>query len=484
MEFPNDILVCHQLIARLIETTEQQSVLIGQLHDQNKSLLTKVSVLESKVKELESKLQQNSKNSHKPPSSDPFRAKPAFTRKRGGKRGGQPGHTGHSLELSLDVDIEVPLIVEVCGHCGKEWDTEELALHSVRQEIDIPEPKTVVTEYQSLSWRCGCGHCNLGAYPEQISAPVQYGPRIKTLGVLLNAHYNLSMKKTGQLMEDLYGVKLNDGTQQNNNAKAFQLLEVEEHYIVGQLQASQVAHLDETGIRYEGKRFWLHVACTQFFTMLFVSKRRGKDAHQEDASILHGFKNWIIHDCWATYFLFQLCRHGICGAHLLRELTALIERDSKWAVKMKALLLELYEKSDRGNSTVPKKGRAEILKRYASILKEADLEEPPPKVSNKGKPKQTKGRNLFDRLGKHKDAVLAFAWYKEVPFTNNLAERAIRPTKTKNKVSGCFRTENGAKIYARVQSFVSTVRKHGLNPFNELYAIFSGSTPEYRSVPT
>jgi transposase len=484
MELPSDISVCHQFIHRLVETAEQQTVLIGQLTAQNKSLLVKVSELQAKVKELESKLGQNSKNSHKPPSSDPFRIKPAFARRRGGKSGGQEGHKGHTLELSVAVDIEIPLIVEHCENCSNARGSAALFLHSVRQEVDIPEPKTVVTEYQVWGWGCGCGHCNLGAYPERISAPVQYGPRIKAFGVILNGDYNLSMEKTGRLVGDMYGVNLNDSTQQSNNEKAYDLLEPEEQYIAGQVQASEVAHFDETGIRYEGKRYWLHVACTSLFALFFVSKRRGKDAHEADASILQGFKNWAIHDCWATYFLFHLCKHGVCGAHLLRELTALIERGSKWAVKMKALLLEMYEKSEKGKGILPLAERPGILQRYEQILKEADLEEPPPTSKPKGKPKQTKGRNLFDRLKKHQDSVLAFAWNKEVPFTNNLAERAIRPAKTKNKVSGCFRTENGAKTYARVQSFVATVRKHGLNPFNELYALFSGDTPRYRCVPT
>jgi len=191
---------------------------------------------------------------------------------------------------------------------------------------------------------------------------------------------------------------------------------------------------------------------------------------------------WAVHDCWPTYFQFTDCKHAVCGAHLLRECNALIEQGSKWAGQFHAFLLDLYHQTDRGKSKLPQKKHHKILRRYQKLLRLAEHEEPPPQQRLRGKPKQAKGRNLLDRLTKHQNAVMAFAFHQQVPFTNNQAEMDIRPTKTKMKVSGCFRTQYGAEIYARVQSFVSTVRKQGFNPFNELFTVLSGGKPEYSSI--
>ncbi len=211
------------------------------------------------------------------------------------------------------------------------------------------------------------------------------------------------------------------------------------------------------------------MASSDRYTYLFVHPQRGAAAHQADMSILPSYQNWAVHDCWATYFNFTACRHAICGAHLLREFTGLEESGSKWAKNFHAFLLDLYERSDSGKAMIYTGERPEILLSYQALLEQADMEEPPPTQKPRGKPKKTKGRNLLDRLTKHQDAVLAFAFHTEVPFSNNQAERDIRPTKTKMKVSGCFRTHYGVEIYARIQSFISTVRKLQFNPFNELY---------------
>ena len=202
-----------------------------------------------------------------------------------------------------------------------------------------------------------------------------------------------------------------------------------------------------------------------------------------------------MHDCWASYFHYDGCRHAICGAHLLRELQALVEQGSIWADRMRDLLRYAYTKSDEGTSTV---SDFDFLARhYDRICQMADGEEPPPKYRYKNKrPKKSKGRNLMERLVQHKDSVLAFAKYPEIPFTNNQAERDVRPAKIKQKMAGCtslsawlldvrpakikqkmagcFRTLRGARIYARIQSFISTARKQQLNVFNELVATFGG----------
>ena len=214
------------------------------------------------------------------------------------------------------------------------------------------------------------------------------------------------------------------------------------------------------------------------YTYLFIHSQRGKKALWDIDSILPNFKNWAVHDCWSSYFKFTDCTHAICGAHLLRELTALIEKDIKWAALFKTYLLALYHLSDKGTTQLSPQEQQRALLLFDEIWKVGDAEEPPAQksASGRGKPKGTKGRNLLTRLKKHQTAVLAFAFNEAVPFTNNQAERDLRPAKTKQKIAGSFRTLEGAKIYARVFGFISTARKHQLSVFKELKLAFSGKT--------
>jgi transposase len=462
MELPNDISGCHSMIKELAVLVERLTL---------------------RVKELESQLKGNSRNSSRPPSSDSFRSKPAFPRKPGGKVGGKFGHDGGTLKMVEKADFVVEHKAGVCARCGKVHFQEPLNIRGRRQVFDIPPPKIEVTEHRVLDWVCcGCARENSGKFPDSVTAPAQYGLRLQTTGVLLNNAYNIPRNKVQLVFNDLFGVSLNESTLQAHNRTAFARLENEEAHIKGQLLQSELVHFDETGF-YVGKaRFWEHVASNEHYTHLFVHANRGEIAHQNGQSVLPGYQNWAVHDCWASYFLFKGCKHAVCGAHLLRELTALIENGSIWAKKCHQMLLDLYERTQKGMASLPQKQHATVFKDLEEILKQAHEEEPPPVQKARGKPKKSKGRNLLDRLQKHTDAVLAFVVHQNVPFTNNQAERDIRPTKSKMKVSGCFRTIEGANIYARVQAFVSTVRKLQFNPFNELYTVLSGGIPEYRLI--
>jgi transposase len=488
MELPNDISSCHRIIRELVGVLEglkpQLEGYVQQIEAQRiqiESQQNQIVRLELRVKELESQLKQNSHNSSRPPSSDSFRTKPAFPRTPGGKIGGKFGHDGGTLKMVEKADFIVEHKTSVCAVCGKTHFQEPLNVRGRRQVFDIPAPKIEVTEHRVLDWVCcGCAHENSGKFPGSVSASTQYGLRLQTTGVLFNNAYNIPRNKVQLIFKDLFGVNVNESTLQTHNELAFAGLETEETHIKNQLLQSEKVHFDETGI-YVGKaRIWEHVASNERFTHLFVHAKRGELAHHDGQSILPGYQNWAVHDCWASYFLFKGCKHAVCGAHLLRELTALIENGSIWAKKGHQMLLDLYERTEKGLAGLPKKEHAAVFKDFQKILEQADKEEPPPVQKPRGKPKKSKGRNLLDRLQKHTDAVLAFVVHKEVPFTNNQAERDIRPTKTKMKVSGCFRTTEGANIYARVQGFVSTVRKLHFNPFNELHTVLSGGIPEYR----
>ncbi len=497
MDLPNDIASCHRIILELasmlegikpqlegyVQQIETQRNQIKVQSEQIEAQRIQIGELELRMKELESQKNQNSRNSSRPPSSDMYRKKPAFPRVKGGKVGGKEGHEGGTLKMVAHADKFIKHNAKLCAHCGKVHSQERLVMRGRRQVFDIPPPCLEVTEHQVLDWVCDdCQYENCGSFPAEVSAPTQYGLRLQTMSVLFNNAYAIPRNKIQLIFKDLYGATLNEGTLQSQQEFAYAQLEEEEAHIKTQLLQGHTVHYDETGF-YVGKdRYWEHGTSNERYTYLFIHPKRGKDAHEVDVSILPHFKQWAVHDCWATYFHFLDCKHAVCGAHLLREFNALIENGSKWATQFHAFLLDLYRQTDHGKGKLPLGKQAGVLARYKKLLKLADREEPPPIRRPRGKPKQTKGRNLFDRLTKYQQAVLAFAFHQEVPFTNNQAERDIRPTKTKMKVSGCFRTEYGAEIYARIQSFVSTVRKLQFNPFNELYTVLSGGIPEYRSV--
>lgn len=438
--------------------------------------VAKVELHEARIKELEEKLKQNSSNSHRPPSSDGLKkppVKPAFPRKSGKRQGGQPGHKGKTLKMVSNPDhikVHAPI---VCT-CGEDLRLTTKTTLEKRQVFDLPEPKLEVTEHQIQSCTCtNCGKLNTGSFPKEVPARVQYGSGVRTLTVLLYNGMNLPYGKIRQLFTDLFGYELNESTQINAQSRCATNLEPIESQIRQALLNSLVNHYDETGLRVAGKLHWMHNCSNEKLTYLFVHPKRGKKALNSDYSDFPRYTGWAIHDRWPSYFLYQNCQHADCGAHLLRDLQSLIDKGSNWASQMHELLMEAYTKSNYGKSICS--NLKTVQKRYDQILRKAQKEEPPPIQRFKGKrPWKTKGRNLLEHFEKFKQAVLAFAENEHVPFTNNLAERDVRPAKTKQKVSGCFRTLNGAQKYARIQAFISTARKQQLNVFNELLAIFNG----------
>jgi transposase len=242
------------------------------------------------------------------------------------------------------------------------------------------------------------------------------------------------------------------------------------------LQSGHVGHVDETGIRIHKKLNWLHVFSSLRATYLFVHPKRGKAAIDSGQSIIPAFKNWLVHDCWNSYFHFRDARHALCNAHIIRELQSVIDNDenatSSWANEMQNLLLEVH----RRDFSERIKNQLFINQTYYKICRQGLAAEPPAKKSKnkRGKIKNSKARNLLHRFIKHKQSILAFAYNENVPFTNNLAERDIRPAKIKLKISNVFRSDKGARSYARIQSFISTARKNGKNILSEIYNTFNG----------
>jgi transposase len=462
MDSSMDISELHALIRDLLAR-------VSMLEGENAVLQSENATLRAEILALKARLGQDSSNSNNPPSSDGYTKKPAaaFNRKTGKKAGGQLGHEGHSLSFAVP-DVSHIHHATCCKHCGGIFsvgDSHYMGIQERRQVWDMPVPKLEVVEHCVGVHVC-CGAEHVGTFPTEVTSRIQYGVNLATLSSLLTTEYRLSYEKTSELLGELYGCPVNVSTISSFNAALYEDLAVVEETIVEEILKSDIAHFDETGMRVEGKLHWFHVACTSMFCYFYVHAKRGKEAIQSTASLLPRFLGWALHDCWASYFNVDNCKHALCGAHLLRELKALIDNGSHWAKEMHQFLMECYEYSLKGTETVPDPDV--WLLQYKKICEKADKEEPAPVAQKRGKPKNTKGRNLLNRLVAHQDGVTAFALYEEVPFTNNCAEQAIRHLKIKQKISMSFRTVQGAKIYARIQGTINTIKKHKMNLFQTI----------------
>jgi len=440
-----------------------------------------ITALKAVIADLTARLTLNSTNSHKPPSSDGLAKKPlikpALPKEAGKKVGGQPGHPGKTLQLVERPDVIHTHQATQCHQCGLPCQGPGQVV-ARRQVFDLPQPRLWIEEHRLVAHQCACGCVQTGQFPAHILAPVQYGPRIQAQSVLLNVDYRIPFAKLAQLWADLTGYAYNPATLVSTQTALHEQLTPIEEQIKMQLTQARVCHFDETGVRVAGRLQWLHVASNERATHLFVHLKRGQQALLSAQSVFGQCHNWIVHDCWASYFSAGKGRHSLCGAHLLRELAALIEQGSRWAGAMHGYLLDAYRASRHG--PISPDEQAHWRSRYEQLCGQADEEELPMLVFFKadgrsGRAKRSKGRNLLDRLIGHQQAVLAFAFEVGVPFSNNQAERDLRPVKVKQRVSGCFRTESGAAVYARIAGFVSTMRKNGQNVVDQLASVLSGS---------
>ena len=446
----------------------------------NIKLSAHLSQLEERVKELEDRLNKNSSNSSKPPSSDEF-VKPKSQRKKSGKNpGGQKGRKGKTLKMSDNPDQVVTHQVISCECCGFRLEEVQPERIEKRQEYDIPPQKMIVIEHHSERKKCpSCSHQNSAPFPPGIKLPVQYGPLLKSMLVYLNQYQLIPYKRTVELIEDVYGHKLSEGMLFNSINSTYEALQPVEEQTIELLLNTPVNHVDETGLRIEGKLQWLHVLCNDKLTHYDCHGKRGMKA-LEDIGILTRYAGTIIHDYWKPYFKLS-CRHGLCNAHHLRELTGITELTGQaWPEELSNLLLEIKEtllEHQRKGIQLSKDELAAFSERYDLIIEKGYLENPPPKESplkKRGRKKQSKARNLLNRLSEHKGDALAFMYDDRISFDNNQAERDIRMVKVKQKISGVFRSEQGAKMFCRIRSYISMVKKNSLPVLDAINGALQG----------
>ena len=435
-----------------------------------------------RIQKLEDKVAKTSRNSGKPPSSDGYKkGKPKSLRKKSGRKsGGQKGHQGHTLKMSETPDKVTVHSVAQCKGCGHQL--QEVAAMQVqkRQVFDIPPVKVSVEEHQAETKICPkCTATNVAEFPSNVTQPVQYGARLKAQISYLNNYQLLPWQRTCDLIEDFYQHRPAEGIVGAANACMVQQIDPSIDLIAQQLQNAPVAHFDESGLRVGSKLHWLHVASTPSLTYYHVDAKRGKDG-MDAAGILPQFSGWAVHDHWKSYFRFDECQHALCNVHHLRELQFMIDRyQQRWATDMIDLLLDIKQTiADLPDTHTQLCDSIQLAfsKRYDSILADGfDANPQPPQPAGKrGRPAQTPPKNLLDRLRDFKSETLAFMTDLRVPFDNNLAERDVRMVKVKQKVSGSFRTLSGAETFCAIRSYISTVRKHGLNVITELYQALCG----------
>jgi len=451
--------------------------------------LTRIDELEQQVakqneriQKLEDQLAKNSRNSGKPPSSDGLK-KPktrSLRRQSGKSKGGQKGHKGQTLKMVSNPHHREVRPLTSCPHCTQDLSQVTAIDHERRQLFDLPPVEIEVTEYEAEIKQCP--HCQQQAkatFPEQLTAPVQYGPRLKAQAVYLNQYQLLPWARTCEALGDLYNHRPTEAFLQESLQSCHQQIMPSLAEIKETLKTEKVAHFDETGMRVFGKLHWVHVASTLGLTYYDVHERRGQIG-MRDIGILPEFPGRAIHDHFKSYRQFKNCLHGYCNAHHLRELQFVTDQyQQAWAVQMSQLLLDIkaaVARAPANNRSLSPYRCKQFADTYDKILAEGFAVNPvPERTGNKGRPKQPPPKNLLDRLQKNKQQVLAFMYDFRVPFTNNLAERDVRMVKVKEKISGSFRTMNGAKIFCAIRSYISTVRKQGLNVLDALEFALCGN---------
>ena len=441
--------------------------------------------IDTRLQKLEDRVVKNSKNSGKPPSSDGLnKPSPKSGRKRHGrKNGGQFGHPGQRLKAVDEPDhIEVHAVDE-CEHCRKSMRTTKVLRYEKRQVFDIPPVRMEVTEHRAEVKHCtSCGKESKGVFPQDVSQPVQYGQGVKSKATYLHQYQLIPLERVSETFADFYGQALADGTiveacqEAAENVKKV-MAAVKKHLT----ELEKVVHFDETGLRINLKLYWLHVASTPRLTYYEVHSKRGKKA-MDDIDILANLRGRAVHDGLQSYFGYDKPTHGLCNEHHRRELEFLAERyPQEWVGKFTNLLFEIKAAVDLARPIQPSLSEAQLQdfnRRYDEIVEQGLLANPPPaealtEKKTRGRKKQSPPKNLLDRLRDHKSAVLAFMYDFNVPFDNNQAERDIRMMKVKQKVSGCFRSDRGAKAFALVRAYISTARKNKQNVLQALRLAFA-----------
>jgi transposase len=437
------------------------------------------------IEELQRRLGRNSSNSGKPPSSDPVfdkQAKPRerSSRERGARRPGkQPGGDSATMNLVNDPDETVPCPPSQCAGCGGDLTGAPVTGIQRRQvtEAQAPPPPKV-TEYVVQAKECGrCGATTVGEAPAHASGRAQFGPETHALAANLLVGHHVPVKRSTILLMQMAGVATSTGWMASVRGKAVALLEGGGFvaHVRDLLRSAPAVHADETPARAGGKLAYVHVACTRYLTLMHTGGRSAADI--DAGGVLPGYAGVIVRDGYAGYSHLTDAAHAWCGAHLLRELKDLYEFEpaaQAWAKDMAGLLCDANRAAQAaragGKTVLEEAVLTALVARYRALTSEGF-------AGNYYRTTSAAAAavRLSRRFRDFEDMILRFATNPgTVDFTNNEAERSVRPVKVQMRSSGgCWRTLQGLADFALVQSYLSTAAKWGIDKLDALRRLFT-----------
>jgi transposase len=481
----------------VIQNLIEKIIKLERLLEEKLSIISKQSEIigqqSAKILELEKRLNKNSRNSSKPPSSDGLkRNRTRSLRQKGkNKNGGQWGHKGETLrQVETPDKIERHALLK-CPMCSTSLESEATLGLARRQVFDIPPLKAEITEHQAEIKLCNCcGKRVMARFPEGINSAVQYGDRIRSTALyMLNCHY-FPLERLKDFFLDVFHIQMSEGTLVSLSEKLDRPLDSFVESVRRYMLSTHYVHADETGFRVLKKLHWLHVISTSQATLFQLHEKRGIEG-MKPLSFYEFYTGHVVHDHWHPYFRWTGVTHVLCNAHHLRELRGLIENEKEvWAEEMQAFLCKAlrYNKVYRelGKDSLPEFYLTLLSREYdeiiASGLSYHQNLEPVLRKGKRGRFKQRVGKNLLDRFLNKKDAILRFLYDLSIPFTNNQAERDIRMMKLQQKISGCFRTLTGAELFVKIRSYISTAKKQRWDIIEALNQALQG-TPMLLEVP-
>ena len=433
------------------------------------------------ISALLQRLNLDSSNSGLPPSSDKIpkgSVKKKVPKKRGQKSGkgvgGQKGHSGATLKQFSNPDKTVELPIDR-RTLPRNVNFKSDGFES-RQVVDVVL-SSVVTEYRAEALVDKDGNRYVANFPSHMSKAIQYGSSVRSLSTYLSQYQLLPYNRVQEIFKNCFGLPISSGSIYSFNKESYEHLSFFEEESKDFLRKAKFVHADETGSQIEDKLNWIHVLCTPKITYLYPHKKRGQEA-MEAMGVLSEFKGVLCHDHWKSYFNMSE-EHSLCNAHHLRELQWVIDfKEQKWARSMKRFLIKTKDMVLASGGVLSAEDQSKRLKVYRRIISSGKKECPlaiRAKDSPKGRLKQTKERNLLDRLDNYKDAVLLFMRRKDIPFTNNQAERDLRMVKVHQKISGCFRSMDGSRYFCRIRGYLLTQKKNGLSPFTAMSDVFQNN---------
>ena len=459
-------------------TVKKVQQLLAEEEHLSPALRSTLDVLLLVVQLLVNRLSLNSRNSSQPPSTDRFPTRKNAAKGSAQKPGGQPGRVGTTLKKIDDPDEIEILAVDRSTLPPGEYQNIG---YECRQVFDI-DIRRLVTEYRAQILQDQNGRRFTAPFPAQVTKAVQYGNGVKAQAVYLSQYQLIPYQRVQEQLHDQLHLPISVGSIYTFNQQAYAALEQFEHKLIGRLLNARVLHSDETGINIDGKNHWLHCISSPQGTLYYAHAKRGLEA-MNAKDVLPHFTGILIHDHWKPYFQLA-CLHALCNAHHLRELAYAHEQEHQaWAKQMIDLLQAMVHAVNSHPDLLPDNLAADYKVQYRSLLDDAELECPPPEPiktrGQRGRPKRSKSRNLLERLRKYETETLRFLTDPDEPFTNNQGENDIRMTKLHQKISGCFRSLEGADIFCRVRSYLSTCRKNNVSATSALNLLFEGKLPDF-----